>query len=137
MNYIYTVLFSLSIILINPWGVMRGEIWTQPKVFAILLICILNGLNLWEERKNLKLPQSWKVSKLLWEIFLGIGLISTSLRTSLGGHLVFLVCLVPVKKLGEFLPLIYLRYCNYQLPLLFIGKLVLSFELRTSALKYH
>ncbi|MDF5725022.1 MAG: hypothetical protein PUP91_32135 [Rhizonema sp. PD37] len=27
---------------------MRGEIWTQPKVFAILLICILNFLILWE-----------------------------------------------------------------------------------------
>lgn len=56
---------------------MRGEIWTQPKVFTILLICILNGLNLWSERENLKFPQSWKVSKLLWEIFLGVGLIST------------------------------------------------------------
>jgi hypothetical protein len=77
VNYIYTVLFSLTIILINPFGTMRGEIWTQPKVFTILLICILNGLNLWSERKNFKLPQSWKVSKLLWEIFLGVGLIST------------------------------------------------------------
>ncbi|MEH1903337.1 MAG: hypothetical protein V7L04_18460 [Nostoc sp.] len=77
MNYIYTVLFSLSIILINPWGVMRREIWTQPKVFTILLICILNGLNLWSERENLKPQGSWKISRLLWEIFLGIGLIST------------------------------------------------------------
>jgi len=56
---------------------MRGEIWTQPKVFAISLICILNFLMLWEDRKDLKLPQSWKISRLLWEIFLGIGLIAT------------------------------------------------------------
>ncbi|QLE59586.1 O-antigen ligase family protein [Nostoc sp. TCL26-01] len=56
---------------------MRGEIWTQPKVFTISLICILNFLNLWEDRENLKLPQSWKINRLLWEIFLGIGLIST------------------------------------------------------------
>jgi len=56
---------------------MRGEIWTQPKVFAISLICILNFLMLWEDRENLKLPQSWKISRLLWEIFLGIGLIAT------------------------------------------------------------
>lgn len=56
---------------------MRGEIWTQPKVFAILLICILNCLILWEDRENLKLPQSWKINRLLWEIFLGIGLIAT------------------------------------------------------------
>ncbi len=56
---------------------MRGEIWTQPKVFAISLICILNFLNLWEERENLKLPENWKITRLLWEIFLGIGLIAT------------------------------------------------------------
>jgi O-antigen ligase len=77
VDHLYTVLFSLTIILINPFGQMRGEIWTQPKVFTILLICILNGLNLWEQRENLKPPQSWKVSKLLWEIFLGLGLIAT------------------------------------------------------------
>lgn len=56
---------------------MRGEIWTQPKVFAILLICIFNILILWEERESLKIPRSWKINRLLWEIFLGIGLIST------------------------------------------------------------
>jgi hypothetical protein len=77
VNRIYTLLFSLSIILINPIGAMRGEIWTQPKVFAISLICILNFLMLWEDKENLKLPQSWKINRLLWEIFLGIGLITT------------------------------------------------------------
>ncbi|MEH2101289.1 MAG: O-antigen ligase family protein [Nostoc sp.] len=77
MNRLYTLLFSLSIILINPIGAMRGEIWTQPKVFAISLICILNFLMLWEDRESLKLTQSWKINRLLWEIFLGIGLIST------------------------------------------------------------
>ncbi|NJL77667.1 MAG: O-antigen ligase family protein [Richelia sp. RM2_1_2] len=56
---------------------MRGEIWTQPKVFAILLICIFNVLILWEERDSLNIPQCWKINRLLWEIFLGIGLIST------------------------------------------------------------
>jgi O-antigen ligase len=77
VNCLYTLLFSLSIILINPIGAMRGEIWTQPKVFAISLICILNFLILWSDREDLKLSQSWKISRLLWEIFLGIGLIST------------------------------------------------------------
>ncbi len=56
---------------------MRGEIWTQPKVFVILLICIFNVLILWEERDSLTIPQSWNINRLLWEIFLGIGLIST------------------------------------------------------------
>ena len=77
MKHIYTVLFSLSIVLINPIGKMRGEIWTQPKLFVILLICIFNVLILWEERDSLTIPQSWKINRLLWEIFLGIGLIST------------------------------------------------------------
>jgi O-antigen ligase len=77
VNRLYTLLFSLSIILINPIGAMRGEIWTQPKVFAIVLICILNFLILWENREDLNLPQSWKINRLLWEIFLGIGLIAT------------------------------------------------------------
>jgi hypothetical protein len=58
-------------------SIMLVVIWTQPKVFAIGLICILNFLILWEEREDLKLPQSWKISRLLWEIFLGIGLIAT------------------------------------------------------------
>ncbi|KYC35779.1 O-antigen polymerase [Scytonema hofmannii PCC 7110] len=56
---------------------MRGEIWTQPKVLVILLTCIFNFLILWEERFQLKIPRTWKFSKLLWEIFLGVGLIST------------------------------------------------------------
>jgi O-antigen ligase len=77
VKHLYTILFSLSIILINPFGTMRGEIWTQPKVFAILLICILNFLYLWEEKDSLKISQSWKISKLLWGIFLAIGLIAT------------------------------------------------------------
>jgi O-antigen ligase len=77
VNRIYTLLFSLSIILINPIGTMRGEIWTQPKVFTISLICILNFLILWEDRDSIKLPHSWKITRLLWEIFLGIGLIAT------------------------------------------------------------
>jgi len=77
VNTLYKVLFTGSIILINPIGTMRGEIWTQPKVFVVVLISILNLLNLWSERKQLKIPHTWKISQLLWQIFLGIGLIST------------------------------------------------------------
>ena len=28
MKYLYTLLFALSIVLINPWGESRGDIWT-------------------------------------------------------------------------------------------------------------
>ncbi|MFM2064655.1 MAG: hypothetical protein RLZZ507_4326 [Cyanobacteriota bacterium] len=56
---------------------MRGEIWTQPKVFVIFLICIFNLLILWDARHDIKITYNWKISKLLWQIFLGIALIST------------------------------------------------------------
>ncbi|HAA32353.1 MAG TPA: O-antigen polymerase [Cyanobacteria bacterium UBA8553] len=77
MKYLTTLLFALSIVLIDPWGGSRGEIWTQPKVFALLLISLLNLSILWSQRVSLTLPPSWKISKLLWELFLGIGLLST------------------------------------------------------------
>ncbi|MFE1747795.1 O-antigen ligase family protein [Coleofasciculus sp. H7-2] len=76
MKYLYTLLFSLSIILINPWGLSRGEIWTQPKVFVVLLITLLNLFFLWKDR-FVTIPRSWFISRLLWELFLGIGLLST------------------------------------------------------------
>jgi O-antigen ligase len=74
---LYTLLFSLSIILINPWGASRGFIWTQPKVFVVLLITLLNLAILWEEKENLTIPSSWKIFRTLWALFLGIGTIST------------------------------------------------------------
>ena len=77
MKNLYTLLFCLSLTLINPWGLSRGEIWTQPKVLILVLICSVNLLILWFERKALKIPRNWKISKLLWELFLGIGLLST------------------------------------------------------------
>ncbi|VXD22750.1 conserved membrane hypothetical protein [Planktothrix serta PCC 8927] len=77
MKHLYTLLLALSLILINPWGDNRGEIWTYPKVFAVLLITLLNLSILWTERLDLTIPKNWKISKLLWEIFLGIGLLST------------------------------------------------------------
>ncbi len=79
MKYLYTLLFSLSIILINPWGTSRGLIWTQPKIFVLLLLCLLNLSILWKERSRLTIPNNWKIGKLLWELFLGIGLLSTIL----------------------------------------------------------
>ena len=77
MKHLYTWLFALSIILINPWGYNRGEIWTYPKIFALLLITILNISILSIQKFDITLSRNWKISKLLWEIFLGIGLLST------------------------------------------------------------
>jgi hypothetical protein len=75
----YTLLFAFSIILIDPLGNSRGSIWTEPKVLAVLLITLLNLSILWEERKSLTVPRSWKIYSILWGIFLGIGLLSTLL----------------------------------------------------------
>ena len=77
MKTLYTVLFALSIILINPWGSSRGLIWTSPKVLIIWLIVGVNIALLWEQRKALTIPRQWKISLILWTIFLSIGAIST------------------------------------------------------------
>ncbi|MEG4323133.1 MULTISPECIES: O-antigen ligase family protein [unclassified Microcoleus] len=77
MKTLYTILFALSIILINPWGSSRGLIWTSPKVLIIWLIVGVNLALLWEQRKALTISRKWKISLILWTIFLSIGAIST------------------------------------------------------------
>lgn len=77
MKSLYTLLYALSIILINPWGISRGYIWTAPKVFVIWLIIGLNIAILCEKKKDLTIPQNWFKSLMLWVIFLGSGAIST------------------------------------------------------------
>ncbi len=77
MKTLYTLLYTISIILINPWGNSRGIIWTSPKVFVIWLIVGVNLALLWEQRKALTISRQWKVSLILWTIFLSIGAIST------------------------------------------------------------
>lgn len=77
MKNLYTLLYAFSLILINPWGGSRGEIWTQPKVFVVLLIVLSNLSFLWEERKLLTFSRQWKVCLILWGVFLTVGAIST------------------------------------------------------------
>ncbi|MEG3840202.1 O-antigen ligase family protein [Microcoleus sp. herbarium14] len=77
MKTFYTLLYALSIILINPWGSSRGSIWTSPKVFVIWLIVGVNLALLWEQRKAITISRTWKISLILWTIFLSIGAIST------------------------------------------------------------
>lgn len=77
MKSFYTLIFCLSIIIIDPWGLSRGEIWTQPKVFIVLLITLFNLCILWDEKSALTIPRSWKISAVLWLLFLATGIIST------------------------------------------------------------
>jgi O-antigen ligase len=126
---------------------MRGEIWTQPKVFTILLICILNGLNLWEERENLKLPQSWKVSKLLWEIFLGIGLISTLIspylirsllgQEQMGDGLLYWLLIAIFTLSNALLLRIYPELARSQLIGLIIGGVILATSIFPQVINWH
>ncbi len=78
---LYTLLFALSLILINPWGFQRGEIWTQPKVLGMQLITTCNSwVMLHQQRQgSLTIPLIWKLGLGLWTLFLGVGLTATLL----------------------------------------------------------
>ncbi len=76
MNRYYIVLFALSIVLVNPFGSDRGEIWTQPKVAVLFVIVVSNiAILAWEE--HFPVSRRWWVCLGLWLLFLAIGLVST------------------------------------------------------------
>ena len=77
MKHLTTLLFALSIILINPWGTSRGDIWTQPKLLAVLMVVSLSLTIIWLKRKEVTVSRGWVISFMLWVIFLGIGVLST------------------------------------------------------------
>lgn len=77
MKTLYTILYALSIILINPWGTTRVLIWTSPKVLIVWLIISLNIALLLSHKKSLAILQSWIHSLILWTIFLSTGAIYT------------------------------------------------------------
>lgn len=77
MNKLTTILFCLSIVLINPFGIDKGMIWSQPKILAVELICILNLFIISQNWKRLKFSLIWKLVALLWGIFILIGILAT------------------------------------------------------------
>ena len=78
MKILYTILFALSIILINPWGKQPGPLSrTSPKVFVIWLIVGVNLALLSNKKKALTIPRQWKISLIMWTIFISTGAIST------------------------------------------------------------
>lgn len=76
---LYSLLFALSLVLINPWGFQRGDIWTQPKLLAMHLITTCNSWVLLHQQRqgSLNIPSTWKVGLGFWALFLGVGLIAT------------------------------------------------------------
>lgn len=78
LHNLYTFLFALSIILINPWGFTKSEIWVQPKVIVVALIVILNFLVILRKKNTISASwNKWNKCLLLWLIYLILGLVST------------------------------------------------------------
>ena len=42
LGFVYTTLFALSLVLINPWGAPFGGIWTTPKVYIVIALALLS-----------------------------------------------------------------------------------------------
>lgn len=84
-------LYLLSIILVNPFGSTRGEIWTQPKIAMLAVVCAYNLQLLWESRESVSFGKKWWIVAIAFLIFLGDCLISSLLSDagflrSLLGH---------------------------------------------------
>ena len=79
MKLWYTLLFALSVVLINPWGNSRGEIWTQPKIAVVTIIAILNICLIFDASEAVKISKQWLINLVLWLVFLIIGLLATIL----------------------------------------------------------
>ena len=98
---LYAALFALSLILIDPWGGNRGEIWTQPKVTVLgyitllhlgfLLLTFVRPLFQMRVQAGLFAPQ-WRRATWLWALFLAAGLVSAltspaGFRSAVQAHL--------------------------------------------------
>lgn len=139
MKTLYTILFSLSIILINPWGSSRGLIWTSPKVLIIWLIVGVNLALLWEQRKALTIPRQWKISLILWTIFLSIGAISTLQspfpltsflgQDQMGDGWLYWLLIATFTLSNSLLLTIHPQLINSQLKGLLIGGMILSLSI--------
>jgi len=70
---IYSFLFCLLVISINPWGADKGAIWLLPKVAVLFSIILCNIYFL----KRFKVSGTWTAIAFLWAIFLGETAITT------------------------------------------------------------
>ncbi len=89
LGFVYGLLCALSLVLINPWGTPRGEIWTDPKVYAFIALTLLTwgvllvqlGLATFRRLRRqpappFRVPASWGWAVLLWGAFLASGLLT-------------------------------------------------------------
>ena len=73
---LYTLLYALSVVLINPWGESVGAIWTAPKVYILTAILLLNLFSLVRYGRS-SLGTAWRRAALLWAALLSVGLATT------------------------------------------------------------
>ena len=89
LGFVYGLLCTLSLVMINPWGRPRGEVWTDPKVYALIALALLTWtvllaqLVLFVKRRlghgrlfRLYPPPAWVWAAFLWALYLGFGLLS-------------------------------------------------------------
>jgi len=89
LGFVYGLLSALSLALINPWGTPRSGVWTDPKVYALIVLALLTwGVLLAqlvrfvakklrrEATPRFRPPASWGWTALLWLAFLGWGLVT-------------------------------------------------------------
>jgi O-antigen ligase len=136
MKSLYTILFALSIILINPWGSSRSLIWTSPKLLIIWLIVGVNLALLWEKRKVLTISRQWKISLILWTIFLSIGAISTLQspfpltsfigQDQMGDGWLYWLLIAAFTLSNSLLLTVHPQLINYQFQGLLIGGIILA-----------
>ncbi len=146
LNTLQTVLFALAIISINPWGGTRGEVWTKPKVFVVALITFVNLMVLWTPR-SVKLSWFWKISLLLWGLFLGIGSLTTfhspfpvrSLmgQNTMGDGLLYWIMIAVFTLSNALLLKLHPELIRAQMDGLLIGGIILALSVFPQALDWH
>lgn len=109
MGFVYAFLCALSLTAINPWGTPRGGIWTDPKVYALIVLALLTWTILLtllvqfvvqtlRHRRVSLIPWtlSWWWVGTLAAVFLGIGLL-----TARGSPGPALTALTPQDEMGD------------------------------------
>ena len=89
LGFVYGLLCALSLVAINPWGRPRGEIWTDPKVYAVIALALLSWSVLLVQLVRFIMqrlghgrlsrfypPPAWGWAAFLWAAYLGFGLLS-------------------------------------------------------------
>ncbi len=89
LGFVYGLLCTLSLVMINPWGRPRGEVWTDPKVYTLIALVLLTWSVLLVQLvrflvrrlgqgrlSRLSPPPAWGWAALLWGLYLGLGLLS-------------------------------------------------------------